>query len=272
MNNPDLLNMLSPDDVAPYDFIPGTMTATSIAAYNGSHSWYGLLARVVYPPLRIALRYVAAVTAERALHVQQALSNLPATHLFSRLSARLILVNNVFGLEYPRSIPPNVVMVGPMLDKKWKHDVSLAREEYRGELSSEDEAWLALPAASKDAPAPPVIWVSMGTIAPLNERQVRELYVAFDSGVRRGLFRVLWKLDSSDHRFLPPADALPPSSQMRVVTWISSQLGVLAHPATQLFLSHCGINSVHESVYLEKKLLCIPILADQAGALACMQS
>jgi UDP:flavonoid glycosyltransferase YjiC (YdhE family) len=41
-------------------------------------------------------------------------------------------------------------------------------------------------------------------------------------------------------------------------------MGVLAHAATKVFLSHCGINSVHESVYLATKLLCIPILADQA--------
>lgn len=265
VNNADLLNMLSPDDAAPYDFVPGVMTATSIAAHNSTQGWYGLLNRVLYPPLRVVLRYVAAVTAGRLLNRQQELSGLAPTPLFARMSSRLILVNNVFGLEYARPLPPNVVLVGPMLDKVWKSDVEQARAEYRTELSREDSEWLALhaDAAGADANSLPVIWVSMGTIAPLNERQVTEMFVAFERGTRLGHFRVLWKLDPSDHPFLP--STLPPQAQLRVLTWVSSQLGVLAHPATQIFISHCGINSVHESVYLEKKLLCIPILADQAG-------
>jgi hypothetical protein len=252
--------MLSPDDVTPYDFVPGTMTASSIATVNGADSWFGLLPRVIYPPLRMALQWIGEMTLGKELADQQELSSLRATGLFARLSGRVILVNNVFGLEYARSLPPNVVMVGPMLEKKWQASVSVARREYVQQLSAADAAWLS---HSENGRITPVIWVSMGTIAPLNQRQVLELFTAFERGTREGLFRVLWKLDPSDHGFLPPT--MPPSQHLRVTTWVSSQLGVLAHEATQVFLSHCGINSVHESVYIGTKLLCIPILADQAG-------
>jgi hypothetical protein len=34
-------------------------------------------------------------------------------------------------------------------------------------------------------------------------------------------------------------------------------------PALRLFISHCGINSAHESLYFAKPLLCVPLFADQ---------
>jgi hypothetical protein len=233
----------------------------------------------LYPPLRVLLRYMAAVLFESELHKQQSLAGVVPTAFFSRMSGRLLLVNGAFGLEYARPLPPNVIMVGHMSEKPWRNDVHQARKEYEEELSEEDRRWLESPVvapssatiastgsanAAVDGSTMPVIWVSMGTISPLNERQVLAMYSAFERGTRAGHFRVLWKLERRDHAFLPPVSARPAPDRLRLVDWVSSQLGVLAHPATHLFISHCGINSVHESVYLEKGLLCIPILADQA--------
>jgi hypothetical protein len=55
INNPDLLNTLSPDDVSPYDFIPGTMTGTSLAEHASEDRWYGLVER--YVGLALCLLY-----------------------------------------------------------------------------------------------------------------------------------------------------------------------------------------------------------------------
>jgi polyene glycosyltransferase len=262
VNNPDLVNMLSPDDVPPYDFIPGTMTAASIQTVNSRETWWGLGPRLLYPPIRMLLRAVVELTAGKELGEHQKAAGLEPSGIFTRFTGHLILVNNVFGLEYARNLPPNVVLVGPMLEKRWHSHHTQARDEYGQQLSEEDSRWLE---SSKGVP---VVWVSMGTISPLNERQVVELYTAFREGALSGRFRVLWKLDQKDHAYLPDAKERPSEERLKVTTWVSSQLGVLGHHSTALFLSHCGINSVHESIYLGTPLLCIPILADQADMAA----
>lgn len=262
VNNPDLINMLSPDVVAPYDFVPGTMTAQSLSLFSGPGSGFGLVARVVYPLARVLIRLIASFTNDKVLHQQLELAGLEVGNktVFNRMAGRLVLINGFFGLEYSRPVTPNVVLVGPMLNRPWRNQVHQAREEFITALSQEDKTWLELTPSSV-----PVVWVSMGTISPLNQRQVIAMYAALSQGAREGRFRVLWKLEKSLHQYLPSAADRPSDDQMKIVVWVSSQLGVLAHPHTKVFLSHCGINSVHESVYLEKKLLCIPILADQAG-------
>lgn len=49
---------------------------------------------------------------------------------------------------------------------------------------------------------------------------------------------------------------------MLVVSWFPQQ-ELLALPATRLFISHCGMNSVLESLYHRVPLLGLPIFGDQ---------
>lgn len=70
-------------------------------------------------------------------------------------------------------------------------------------------------------------------------------------------YRILWKLN------VPRFNQLESSSNIRFVRWISSTTGLLAHPKTVLFISHCGVNSAHESIWMGTSILCIPILGDQ---------
>jgi hypothetical protein len=44
---------------------------------------------------------------------------------------------------------------------------------------------------------------------------------------------------------------------------VPSQLALMQLPALRLFISHCGINSAHESLFFAKPLLCVPLFADQ---------
>jgi len=53
------------------------------------------------------------------------------------------------------------------------------------------------------------------------------------------------------------------SSSFRLTRWVSSQIEVLAHKNTKIFISHCGINSAHQSIYFGTLLICIPFFADQ---------
>ena len=58
---------------------------------------------------------------------------------------------------------------------------------------------------------------------------------------------------------LPPD--LPPS--IRVEEWVSSQIAVLQHANVRAFVSHCGTNSVQESVWAGTPVVGIPLFAAQ---------
>uniref|UniRef100_A0A0D6QUF4 Glycosyltransferase n=1 Tax=Araucaria cunninghamii TaxID=56994 RepID=A0A0D6QUF4_ARACU len=115
-------------------------------------------------------------------------------------------------------------------------------------------------------PPASVIFVSFGSVGFLSVPQMRELALG---------------LEASGHRFLwvlrkPPAlagadvaELLPPGFESRtrdrglvVSTWVS-QIPVLAHKATGGFLSHCGWNSVLESVSLGVPMIAWPLQAEQ---------
>ena len=49
---------------------------------------------------------------------------------------------------------------------------------------------------------------------------------------------------------------------LEVPGWLKL-VDVVAHGATVLFVSHCGMNGVMESLYHRVLLLCMPIFADQ---------
>jgi len=47
------------------------------------------------------------------------------------------------------------------------------------------------------------------------------------------------------------------------VTEWAPQQQLLAHPNVKLFISHCGANSVHETMWFAKPVVCVPFFADQ---------
>lgn len=161
-----------------------------------------------------------------------------SVHIWSRYQSHLILVNNAFGLEYPQDIPANVHFTGPMLPLQHSLDW------YVKQLSEEDQRWI-------HSDSRPIIYINFGTCISLTDEQVQKIFLALQSFDQ---YRIVWKLDRHD---------LPSIENVRITPWISSSLGYLAHSSVHLFLSHCGINSVYESIWLGTSILCIPIFADQ---------
>jgi UDP:flavonoid glycosyltransferase YjiC (YdhE family) len=171
----------------------------------------------------------------RRLDAHRRSRGLPVVDTSSRLRNRLVLIDSAFGLEYPRPLPPLLQMVGPMLP------------EVIEPLPSDYASWLG--------DGPPVVYANLGTVAIASERLLgilREGFAAED-------FRVLWGLRRSQHALLPT----PLPGNLRVEAWVPSPLAILAHPNVKVFVSHCGINSVHESLYAGTPIVGIPLFGDQ---------
>ena len=151
------------------------------------------------------------------------------------LDDKLVLVDSAFGLEYPRPLPPNVQMVGPMQTSE------------AAELPADYEGWLEQ--------GPPVVYVNLGTIARPGPDLLRRMAAAFVADD----FRVLWVVPEEVQSLLPAER----SATIRIERWVPSQTGVLQHRNVRAFVSHCGVNSVHESILAGTPVVGIPLFAAQ---------
>lgn len=125
----------------------------------------------------------------------------------------------------------------------------------------EDEcgAWLDGQAAAS------VLYVSFGSIAKYGEEQFQELAAGLEKSEQPFLWVV--RRDALNGKTL--GKALPEGYMERVkgrgliVSW-APQLRVLAHPSVGGFLTHCGWNSILESISIGGvPMLCWPDIADQ---------
>ncbi|MDI2032311.1 glycosyltransferase [Saccharopolyspora sp. TS4A08] len=101
-----------------------------------------------------------------------------------------------------------------------------------------------------------VIYTGFGTITRLTAGQVR----SFVEVVRRleGQHDVLWKLPEDQQEWLP--EELP--GNLRIESWVPSQLDVLAHPNVTLFFTHGGGNAYTEGVHFGKPMVMRPLWVD----------
>lgn len=54
------------------------------------------------------------------------------------------------------------------------------------------------------------------------------------------------------------------SQNVKIVDW-APQNDILGHPAVQAFVTHAGLNSIHEAVHHAKPVVAVPLIADQPG-------
>jgi polyene glycosyltransferase len=151
----------------------------------------------------------------------------------------------VFGYEYPfPGVPANLRMLGTIIRR------DTAAEQSDCEL----DRWLD----SHES----IVYTAFGTIMRLTSQQIHAI---LDAAVRLGPeHHMLWKLPRSRQHLLP--DRLPPN--LRVESWVPSQLGVLAHPNVRAFFNHGGQNSVQESMYFGKPQLVMPFWMDNLDSAA----
>lgn len=228
VNNPSLLTGVPFGLMPPAPQVPLLMSGQSIHRI-------GAVQAALDPIIRRLMFAVLSHTVGRQYHALRSSRQLPTVGLDDALRRVLILVNGAFGLEYPRPLPPNVEMVGPMLSA----DVPALPPELAG--------WLAN--------GPPVVYVNLGTVSIASAPQLASMA----SAITAGDWRALWVMKPAQAALLP--GPLPDS--VRITNWVPSPRAVLAHPNVRVFLTHCGINSVHESLVAGTPIVGIPMLADQ---------
>lgn len=108
-----------------------------------------------------------------------------------------------------------------------------------------------------------VLYISFGSYAHVTRQELHEIA----AGVLASGARFLWVLrpdvvSSDDPDPLPEGFAAAAAGRGVVVPWCC-QVEVLSHAAVGGFLTHCGWNSILESVWAGVPMLCFPLLTDQ---------
>ncbi len=130
---------------------------------------------------------------------------------------------------------PRIHMVGPILP------------EAQPAMDPSLKQWL------DDSGNEGVVLAAFGNLVALTSKQV----VLLARGLKDCRCRVLWSVPMCHHETIATM-----SSSFRVQTFVP-QFAVLGHPAVRLFVSHCGSNSVRESLYWGKPILGMPFFLDQ---------
>ena len=108
-----------------------------------------------------------------------------------------------------------------------------------------------------------VLYVSFGSYAHVSKRILLEIA----NGLLLSNVDFVWVLrpdivSSDDADPLPVGFREEVGDRAMIVPWCC-QTAVLTHPAIGGFLTHCGWNSILESIWCKIPLLCFPLLTDQ---------
>ena len=148
------------------------------------------------------------------------------------------LIYTAYGVEYAKLRLPSVHYVGPVL----RHDPK--------PLEADLEEWL------KGKEEGRVIYISMGTTALITKSMAEGLI----KGVEATDYSVMWSLRETNQYILEGLDV--DRSRFYITSWVS-QVAALQHPAIGLTILHCGTGGVHEALYFQVPIICIPFWYDQ---------
>eukprot|EP00922_Rhytidocystis_sp_ex-Travisia-forbesii_P071717 GHVS01107034.1.p1 GENE.GHVS01107034.1~~GHVS01107034.1.p1 ORF type:complete len:701 (+),score=92.77 GHVS01107034.1:312-2105(+) len=176
----------------------------------------------------------------------------------------LTLIASLPGFDFPSHVPPLTRYVGPIVNQLRTGSST---------IESDVLQWIESPPGASSTTIP-VVYLSMGTVVHLTA----EMQTLFLEALRpfppvsKPRWRVLWSLPKPQWKGLPSAinpNTAPASVEdkalrdiFKVVSWTSTP-AVLAHPLVKVFVSHCGGNGVHESLFAQTPIVGLPFLGDQ---------
>lgn len=154
---------------------------------------------------------------------------------------------------------PPIYPVGPVLDLNGQPNPELKLAEREKIMK-----WL------HDQPESSVVFLCFGSLGSVEPSQVREIAL----GLEQSGYRFLWSLRLSQPKEKEvqenknPEDVLPEGFLGRIgergmVCGWAPQVEVLAHPAIGGFVSHCGWNSILESLWYGVPIVTWPMYAEQ---------
>ncbi|XP_051130147.1 UDP-glycosyltransferase 86A1-like [Andrographis paniculata] len=108
-----------------------------------------------------------------------------------------------------------------------------------------------------------VLYVSFGSLVTIGKEVVRETA----EGIRLSRVSFLWAIrpgatDDGETNALPAGFQDGVKDRGLIVPWCD-QSAVLSHPAVGAFVTHCGWNSILESMWHGVPMICYPVLYDQ---------
>lgn len=161
----------------------------------------------------------------------------------------LVVVLTHWGLDRPRPLPPRAVLVGPVEDYA-------AKLQQLPELGRHVDEWIQADNAS-------IVYISFGTNVRPKEKVVRTLLEAAE-GLQDD-FRFIWdareeEVEASIFAAKAHSAALPANVLFAAGV---PQLRVLASGRISIFVTHCGLNSVHEALHFGVPMLGLPFVGDQ---------
>ena len=170
-----------------------------------------------------------------------------------------ILLTSFFGFDIPQLMSPFIHSIGPIIgrierEKKIPNDLLVWLEEARILNQS-------------------VIYVASGSIAIPSRDQIKVLLDGFsmDSScnvhVRKSssTIRVLWSLSGLSMKDFPlETKNSAEEYNVRFEQWVP-QLTVFGHASVKLFLTHGGMESIHEVLSVGKPSIIIPFFGDQSA-------
>ncbi|CAF1863242.1 hypothetical protein HID58_062415 [Brassica napus] len=112
-------------------------------------------------------------------------------------------------------------------------------------------------------PAGSVLYISFGSYAHVTKKDLVEIA----HGISLSKVNFVWVVrpdivSSDETNPLPEGFESEAGDRGIVIPWCC-QMTVLSHPSIGGFLTHCGWNSILESIWCEVPLLCFPLLTDQ---------
>lgn len=110
----------------------------------------------------------------------------------------------------------------------------------------------------KMAAGEPVLYVAFGTQAGVSEGQLREIA----NGLEQSGVSFIWVLKPNGIEFIEDFEQRVKNRGIIVKEWVD-QLQILKHESVNAFLSHCGWNSVSESISAGVAIIALPLFAEQ---------
>lgn len=150
--------------------------------------------------------------------------------------AVLMLVNSHPAVDYPESLPQNIIQVGGLQIKETKSVASDIND-----FIMKGKKGAVLMALGTNMRSDEIGWEAISSIL--------EAFRALPD------YNFIWKFETAEMLKDMPKNVM-------IKDWLS-QNDILAHPNIKLFITHGGLLSTHEANWHGVPMVCIPFIADQ---------